>query len=165
MKDNSYTMSGVHFGFQVIPSSGDLKYTNQLLEDCQDMDQLQRIYKNSIIPVSKVIDFANFDGLNFQELFHFDLFNKGYLFFVIYAQVKLDDYEFDRILSTEALLVSEIDDELEQVDDYICNYLISKYNERPERLQQFIKAFLEKYKYSSKEEVDKVICKSNLKLM
>ncbi len=162
MKNDSYDAKGIKFGFLTIPNFTDKIDTDELLAKCKDLKDIERVLNKQLKGIL-IADFNNFDGLTFEELFDFNVFNEEYIFFVVYSCINCYDYITNNVLNVEVLSRTDISNLDQTVDSYLADYLTDIYNNRPERMQQFIKAFLERYKYSSKENVDKVIKKSNSK--
>lgn len=163
MTEDTYNASGYKFGLLIVPKKIQRYEIDLALADCESFEELTKVYRQEILKCSDIVDFNSIDGITFQELYDFDVFNKDYLFFVVYNQICLDNFKTNMIVFTELIEKSVIKDMEQATDDFFANYLIEKYNFRDAKTQKYIRVFLERYKYPSKEKVDKVLRLNNNK--
>ena len=161
MKNNTYDAPGYKYGFMIVPDDDIRKETNLAFGKCKNMEEAINVFGEKIMSNALLCDFKQIDGLTFEELFDFPVFNEKILIFCIYDQLDVDNHKYNNILGIEFISTDYIDDKKEKVDDYLSSYLEDIYHFRPPRIQDYIKGYLERYKYGSKEEVDKVLRKIN----
>ena len=160
MLKNSYDASGFHFGIAVSPRLQELDTgltSTGPVFNRQDSEKITRILESV-----EFVDFSNIDGLTLDEITRCYTNKSNIILFVIWESLGIK--KEDEYYTNEKTLVNyrtvfhkgEWNKDV-PIDELVENHMLVYYPRYDERLQKIAKCFLQRYRYGTKEETDKVL--------
>ena len=161
MLDNTYDAPGINFGILIstdFPSMDDQVFKKNDLEAIDNQINIILNNKNFYI-----IDFSKIDGLTIDEILnHNKLQSKNAIIVIAYTEMSYTNRfneKYNDISILSKIIVNRNDlNKNTTIDKEVEKILMNSYNSNNNRI---VNCFLERYRYGSKDKVDKVLKKTN----
>ena len=162
MLDNTYDAPGINFGILIstdFPSIDDQVFKKNDLEAIEK--QFDKILNNKNF---YIIDFSKIDGLTIDEILnHNKLQSKNAIIVIAYTEMSYTDIynqKYTDISILSGIIVNRNDlNKNTTIDKEVEKIMMNSYNSINNRVVNY--CYLERYRYGSKDEVDKVLKKTN----
>ena len=162
MLDNTYDAPGINFGILIstdFPSMDDQVFKKNDIEAIEN--QIDKICNNKNC---NILDFSKIDGLTIDEILNHNRIQlKNTIIVIAYTKMSYtnrfnEKYNDINILSK--IIVNRNDlNKNTTIDKEVEKIMMNSYNSINNRVVNY--CFLERYRYGSKDEVDKVLTKTN----
>ena len=159
MLENTYDASGINFG--IIISKDLSKFDDNFIHGNSNEinDAVNRIRNN---PSNYIIDFNNIDGLTVDEILDFKQIQMNNTIFVVaYSKIeytdrnKMDNMYYNILYN---IIVPRTELNKDKPIDKVVEGIIKKvYSNSTEKDKRYMKCFLERYRFGSKEKTDEKI--------
>jgi len=161
MLDNTYDASGINFGILMstdFPSIDEQVFKKNDLEALKN--QIDKILNNNNC---YILDFSKIDGLTIDEILnHNKLQSKNAIIVIVYTEMSYTNRyneKYNDISILGKIIVNRNDlNKNTTIDKEVEKTLMNSYNSNNSRI---VNCFLERYRYGSKDKVDKVLEKTN----
>ena len=161
MLDNTYDAPGINFGILIstdFPSMDDQVFKKNDLEAIDNQINIILNNKNFYI-----IDFSKIDGLTIDEILNHNKFqSKNAIIVIAYTEMSYTNRfneKYNDISILSKIIVNRNDlNKNTTIDKEVEKILMNSYNSNNNRI---VNCFLERYRYGSKDKVDKVLKKTN----
>ena len=161
MLDNTYDAPGINFGILIstdFPSIDEQVFKKNDLEAIKN--QIDKILNNNNY---YILDFSKIDGLTIDEILnHNKLQSKNAIIVIAYTEMSytnIYNQKYTDISILGKIIVNRNDlNKNTTIDKEVEKTLMNSYNSNNSRI---VNCFLERYRYGSKDKVDKVLEKTN----
>jgi len=159
MLDNTYDAPGIKFGILI---STDFPHMDDQVFKKNDLEAIENQIKIFNNKNCNILDFSKIDGLTIDEILNHNRIQLKNTIIVIaytemsYTNIFNEKYNDINILSK--IIVNRNDLNKNTTIDEEVEKIMNSYNSNNNRI---FNCFLERYRYGSKDEVDKVLKKTN----
>ena len=161
MLDNTYDAPGINFGILIstdFPHMDDQVFKKNDLEATEN--QIDNILNNKNF---YIIDFSKIDGLTIDEILNHNKFqSKNAIIVIAYTEMsytnRYNEKHKDISILSEIIVNRNDLNKNTTIDKEVEKTLMNSYNSNNNRI---VNCFLERYRYGSKDKVDKVLKKTN----
>lgn len=162
MLDNTYDAPGIKFGILI---STDFPSIDEQVFKKNDLEAIENQIKIFNNKNCNILDFSKIDGLTIDEILnHNKLQLKNTIIVVAYTEMSYTDIynkEYIDINILSKILINRNDLNKNTTIDKEVEKTMNSYNSNNRNDNRIINCFLERYRYGSKDEVDKVLKKTN----
>ena len=161
MLDNTYDAPGINFGILI---STDFQFIEDQVVKKNDLEaiknQIDNILNNNNF---YILDFSKIDGLTIDEILnHNKLQSKNAIIVIAYTEMSYTNIYNQKYIDINILskiIINRNDlNKNTTIDKEVEKTLMNSYNSNNSRI---VNCFLERYRYGSKDKVDKVLEKTN----
>ena len=160
MLDNTYDAPGINFGILI---STDFPSIDEQVFKKNDLEAIENQIKIFNNKNCNILDFSKIDGLTIDEILkHNRIQLKNTIIVIAYTEMSYTNRfneKYNNISILSKIIVNRNDlNKNTTIDKEVEKILMNSYNSNNSRI---VNCFLERYRYGSKDKVDKVLKKTN----
>ena len=159
MLDNTYDAPGINFGILI---STDFPHMDDQVFKKNDLEAIENQIKIFNNKNCNILDFSKIDGLTIDEILnHHTIQLKNTIIVIAYTEMSYTNIfneKYNDINILSKIIVNRNDLNKNTTIDEEVEKIMNSYNSNNNRI---VNCFLERYRYGSKDEVDKVLKKTN----
>ncbi len=161
MLDNTYDAPGINFGILI---STDFQFIEDQVVKKNDLEAIKNQIDNILNNKNfYILDFSKIDGLTIDEILnHNKLQSKNAIIVIAYTEMSYTNIYNQKYIDINILskiIINRNDlNKNTTIDKEVEKTLMNSYNSNNSRI---VNCFLERYRYGSKDKVDKVLEKTN----